>query len=402
VTASRNIVVAGAGIGGLTAALALAGRGYRVSVFEQSARLEEAGAGIQLAPNATRVLHDLGIAERLRRSVVVPEALVVRAAVSGRRIVTMPLGAAAEARYGAPFWVVHRGDLQRALIGAADAHPDIGVILGSRIEDYAVGCRGLAVQVRQRTAVVEENGIALIGADGLWSALRRRIGNRQQPRFRQRTAWRSLVPAAQAPPEFREPLVQLWLGRDAHLVHYPVCGGDSINVVAIARDARERPGWSGEGSRDDLMERFARSAWSSQAREFLSLPAEWRTWSLYDLPSLTRWGEGPVTLVGDAAHAMLPFLAQGAGMTIEDAAVLARRLCQSPDDVVAALRAYEDTRRVRAERVQRASRRNGAVYHQGGPEAFIRDLGMRLIGGRRLLARYDWIYDWRDAIQQLG
>lgn len=396
-TASRNIAVAGAGIGGLTTALALAARGYRVSVFEQAARLEEAGAGIQLSPNATRILRELGVEALLKPSVVVPEALVVRSGATGRRIVRMPLGAAAEKRHGAPYWMVHRGDLHAALVSAAASHPDINITSGAKVEDYAIHRHGLTVQVRRGIDFAEEHGIALIGADGLWSTLRARVGNRDVPRFRQRTAWRSTIAAADVPPVFREPSVQLWLGRNAHLVHYPVGGGETINVVAIARDFREQPGWSGEGARSDLMAGFSGRTWSRHARDLLKLPAQWQTWSLYDLPALSQWGEGPVTLVGDAAHPMLPFLAQGAGMAIEDAAVLARYLAQSPGDIPAALRTYEEARRARTAKVQAASRRNGAIYHQASAVAFFRNIGMRLIGGEKLIARYDWIYNWREG-----
>jgi salicylate hydroxylase len=397
VTASRNIVIAGAGIGGLTAALALAERGFRVSVFEQAPRLEAVGAGIQLSPNATRILRDLSVGDVLEWSTVVPDALVVRSGASGRAIVRMPLGAEAERRHGAPYWMVHRGDLQAALVAAAEANPDITLTLGVKVEDYATHRHGLTVQMRHATGFDEEHCIALIGADGLWSSLRSRIGNREQPRFRKRTAWRSLVAATDVPEQFREPQIQLWLSGNAHLVHYPVRAGQAINIVAIARDSEERTGWSGEGAQPDLMEHFARGSWAPDARSLLMLPAEWQTWSLYDMPELRQWGEGAVTLLGDAAHPMLPFLAQGAGMAIEDAAVLAGALARSPGDIPAALRAYEDARRSRTALVQRASRRNGAIYHKTGPEAFIRNAGMTMLGGRRLIARYDWIYDWSEG-----
>ena len=394
-TASRSIVIAGAGIGGLTAALALAEKGFRVSVFEQAPRLEAVGAGIQLSPNATRILRDLGVGELLKSSTVVPDALVALSGASGQAIVRMPLGAEAQRRHGAPYWMVHRGDLQAALVAAARDNPDITIILGAKVEDYAIHRHGLTVQVQHGAGFDEEHCIALIGADGLWSSLRPRIGNREQPRFRNRTAWRSLIAATDVPERFREPLIQLWLGGNAHLVHYPVRAGQAINIVAIAHDAKERAGWSAEGAQPDLMEHFSR--WSQDARSLLMLPSAWQTWSLYDMPALRRWGDGPVTLLGDAAHPMLPFLAQGAGMAIEDAVVLAGSLARSPGDVPAALRAYEDARRSRAALVQRASRRNGAIYHKTGPEAFIRNAGMKVLGGRRLLARYDWIYDWRDG-----
>jgi salicylate hydroxylase len=397
VTASRNIVIAGAGIGGLTAALALAARGCRVSVFEQAARLEEAGAGIQLSPNATRILRALGIEDLLKSSLVVPEALVVRSGASGRRIVRMPLGAAFEKRHGAPYWIVHRGDLQAALVAAVEANPDISITLGTTVEDYALHRDAVAIRVRRGADLREEDGVGLIGADGLWSTLRTRVGNRQVPQFHERTAWRTMVPAADVEPEFREPIVQLWFGRDAHLVHYPVRGGAAVNVVAIVRDVAERTGWSGEGTQHDLSSHFSRAGWAPQACDFLRGAQTWQTWSLYDMPPLRHWGEGPVTLIGDAAHPMMPFLAQGAAMAIEDAAVLARSLAQAPADVPAAFRRYEESRRTRTARVQQASRRNGAIYHQPDAVAFCRNIAMHLIGGARLIARYDWIYDWCDG-----
>jgi salicylate hydroxylase len=395
VSASRDVVVAGAGIGGLTTALALAAHGYRVVVFEQSVKLEEAGAGLQLSPNATRVLFDLGLGKLLEPVAVAPQSLLVRSARSGRQIVDMPLGPTAQVRYGAPYWILRRADLQAGLLAAVNANPDISIELGVKVEDFAVHRNGLTIQARRGSDIVEFRAIALIGADGLWSTLRNRFGNGVEPRFRRRTAWRSLVAAADMPEHFRDPIVQLWLGQDAHLVHYPVSGGRAFNIVAIARDSREEAGWSGEGVAQDLISHFSPWNWSGEARSLLKIPANWTTWRLYDMPPLRRWGDGPVTLLGDAAHPMLPFLAQGAGMAIEDAAVLADCLARSPEDVPAALRAYEDARRARVTRVQNAARRNGDIYHKAGPEAFARNLGMRIIGGRRLIDRYGWIYGWR-------
>jgi salicylate hydroxylase len=395
VASSRNIVIAGAGIGGLTAALALAAEGYRVTFFEQSTKLEETGAGIQLSPNATRILIDLGVGQLLDRVVVAPEALDVRSAHNGRYIVEMPLNPTAQMRYGAPYWMVHRADLQAGLLAAVEAHPDITITLGAKVEDYAVHRHGLTIQARQGQDFIEDHAIALIGADGVWSTIRGRLGLRTDPQFRKRTAWRSLVPAEDVPVEYRDPFVQLWLGHDAHLVHYPVCGGQAINIVAIARDTNEEAGWNGQGSQEELLSRFSLWNWCGEARDLLKIPANWSTWRLYDMAPLRYWSKGPVTLLGDAAHPMLPFLAQGAGMAIEDAVVLAGCLARTPDDVPAAFQSYEDARRTRVTKVQKAARRNGDIYHKAGIEAFVRNTGMRMIGGRGLLGRYSWIYRWR-------
>lgn len=390
---SRNIVVAGAGIGGLCAALTLARAGFRVSLIEQADRLEETGAGIQLSPNSTRILIELGLDKRLRQDVVAPEAILVHTA-AGSRLTRIPLGFAATARYGAPYWVIHRGDLQAALIEAVQASPDIDLRLGTRVEDYVVHAHGISVACRRGAATADEHGIALVAADGLWSHLRLRMGQHIRPQFRQRTAWRALVPATQVEPEFRRPEVQLWLGRDAHLVHYPVKAGAMINIVAIVADRWAEPGWNGEGVREELLARFSPWNWIEPVRTLLAQPERWLKWALYDLAPLRAWGDGPATLLGDAAHPMLPFLAQGAAMAIEDAAVLASCLAQQPTAPAAALRRYEVLRQYRTERVQRAARRNSSVYHLSAAEAVLRNLYLRVAGGGMLLRRYNWLYAW--------
>jgi salicylate hydroxylase len=393
VARSRTIIVAGAGIGGLTAALALIRAGFRVVMIEQAERLEETGAGIQLSPNATGILLNLGAGEYLKHRAVAPEAIRVMRAQSAREIVRIPLGRAAEARYGAPDWVIHRADLQAGLTDALETTSDFVLRLGSKVEDYAVHAHGITVQARGAFATSDEHGIALIGADGLWSTLRSKLGDGAPPRFRNRTAWRALIPAERVPAQAREAATALWLGPDAHLVHYPVQGGAMINLVAIVGDDRRVKGWSAAGRRADLLARF--SGWHTDARALIAVPQTWQRWSLYDRRLPHPWGVGPVTLLGDAAHPMLPFLAQGGAMAIEDAAVLAACLARHSDEPAVGLRLYEGLRRRRAAGAQRHARRNGRVYHLKGPAAFARDLALKVIGGNRLLRRYDWLYDWR-------
>jgi salicylate hydroxylase len=189
--------------------------------------------------------------------------------------------------------------------------------------------------------------------------------------------------------------VQLWLGKRAHLVHYPVKGGSLINLVAIVPDSWRGPGWSEPAGRADLRARFEGRNWSPQALALVAVPQAWLKWALYDRRSLRHWSDGPVTLLGDAAHPMLPFLAQGAAMAIEDAAVVAQCLARMPDDPAAALQTYEAVRRGRTRKVQRAAARNGARYALGGPAGALRNLAMRAMGGGHLLRHYDWLYDWR-------
>jgi salicylate hydroxylase len=400
VASSRNVVIAGAGIGGLTAALMLARSGFRVTLLEQAGHLSETGAGIQLSPNATNTLIALGLGEKLRASACVPEAVAINSAAGGR-LARMPLGGETGHRFGAPYWSIHRADLQSALVDAVLASPDIVLRLRTQFQDYALHANGVSVACRHGTATADEQGIALIGADGLWSRLRSRLGY-PAPQFRQRTAWRALVPTDDVAKEFQTREVQLWLGRNAHVVHYPVRSGTLINVVAIVNDTWAEPGWDAKGARDQLLAHFSPWHWAEPVREFLSVPDRWLKWALYDMPPLHSWGEGPVTLLGDAAHPMLPFLAQGAAMAIEDAAILADSMAQHPDHTAPAMRRYERMRRRRTARVQRAARSNGRTFHVTAGEAWARNLVLRLAGGKMLLRRYNWLYDWRAPPPRLA
>ena len=392
---SRTVIVAGAGIGGLTVTLALKRNGFRVIVLEQAERLQETGAGIQLSPNAARLLIELGFADRLRPHVVVPQAVRVLNAKNGREIVRIPLGETAAQRYGAPYWIIHRGDLQAVLSAAVAQELDISLKLGMRMEDFVTHPNGVTVSARSGTTAWNEFGHALIAADGLWSMSRERLGFREPPRFSGRVAWRALVPAAEVPPEFREPMIHLWLGADAHLVHYPVKGGKVINIVVITADAWNAEGWSEPASRIDLLPRLTAARWAPQARALVRLPEAWLKWALFERRPLMNWTQDAAALLGDAAHPMLPFLAQGGAMAIEDAVVAAQCLARRPDDAAAALRTYAAIRRGRTRRVQRQAARNGQHYHLKGVSAMLRNAAMGVMGGEHLLRHYDWLYDWR-------
>lgn len=315
---------------------------------------------------------------------------------SGREIVRMPLGDVAEQRYGAPYWSIHRGDLQAVLLAAVAANLDISVRLGMHAEDHVVHGDGIIVSARGRGGTIwHERCDVLIGADGLWSLMRPRLGFRDPARFAKRAAWRALVPAGEAAPEFREPVTHLWLGRDAHVVHYPVKSGAVINIVVIMNDNWNAQSWSEPVRRDDLLPRLSPERIAPQLLGLIDKPPSWLKWALYDRRPLLHWSRGPVALIGDAAHPMLPYLAQGAAMGIEDAVVVAQCLARRPDDAAAALRAYCAVRRARTWKVQRLAARNGGIYHLGGVGAGLRNATMRLIGGTRLLRHYDWLYDWR-------
>jgi salicylate hydroxylase len=399
VAASRTIVVAGAGIGGLSAALALAARGFRVVVLEKAERLEEAGAGLQLSPNASRVLIDLGLKPRLAARAVTPEAISIMSAQRGGEIIRLPLGETATSRAGAPYWVMHRADLQAALQAQVNDHPDIELRLGCQFEDVVPHAKGLTVVQRSGMTRQQELAVALVGADGIWSTVRHHLFPEVQPQFSGLIAWRGTLDTTQLPREYASCRVQIWMGPDAHLVAYPISAARKINVVAVVPGTWNRPGWSAPGEVCEIKNAFASARWPGNARMIVGAVDDWRKWALFTIPDGGEWTAGAIALLGDAAHAMLPFAAQGAGMAIEDAAVLARclgeRIGENAPGIPAALKNYAQLRRSRVARVQRAARQSGRIYHLRGPAAYARDLAIKAMGARRMLARQDWIYDWR-------
>jgi salicylate hydroxylase len=398
VAASRTIFVAGAGIGGLTAALALAGKGFRVVVLEKSERLEEVGAGLQLSPNASRVLIDLGLQPRLAARAVIPDAISIMTARSGGEIARLPLGDAATSAAGAPYWVVHRADLQGALQAHVNDNPDIELRLGCQFEDAVTHAKGLTVVQRSGMTRRQDLALALVGADGIWSTVRHHLFPEVQPQFSGLIAWRGTLDATQLPREYTSRRVQLWMGPNAHLVAYPISGARQINVVAVVPGTWNRPGWSAPGAASEIKNAFASARWPGTARMMIGAVDDWRKWALFTVPEGGAWTAGAIALLGDAAHAMLPFAAQGAGMAIEDAAVLAKCLAENAEEsaaVAAALKRYARLRRARIHRVQRAARQAGRIYHLTGPAAYARDLVIRAMGAKRMLARQNWIYDWQ-------
>ncbi|MBH0236994.1 FAD-dependent monooxygenase [Methylobrevis albus] len=391
------VFINGAGIAGLTLALALARRGIASVVVERAGELAEVGAGIQISPNAAHVLVSLGLGAAIGRWAVRPEAVAIRSGGDGRLLARLPLGRQAAARFGAPYWTLLRADLQQALLAAVAAEPAVTLRLGASVTTVADDGPAMTVHWRDAAGDHADAAALLVGADGVWSDVRVRLVGGPPAAYSGRVAFRATIPMSDSGlAAALEPATAtgLWLGTAAHFVHYPVHAGDRLNLVALVDDAWTATRWNTEATGYDIAPHF--SGWAEPIRRLIAAPDTWRKWALCAVDPAGPWSKGRVVLIGDAAHAMLPFAAQGGAMAIEDAAVLARHVAAEADPT-RAIAAYVAARRGRASRVAALARRNAAIYHLDGIAARGRDLGMRLVGGRPLAASVDWIYRWRDG-----
>jgi salicylate hydroxylase len=377
----------------LTAGLALGRAAFEVAIFERAAVLEEFGAGLQLTPNATRVLARLDALDAVRRFALAPRAIRILRGRDDALLSTLPLQGA-ETRWGAPYLALHRADLQRALIERIAREPRVTLTLGAEVGGFAVDDAGVTIGVKRGPVGVKERGEALIGADGLRSIVRERLGlgARDVAAFSGRVAFRATIEAARVPERLRQPEITLRLGARAHFVHYPLRDGAVINMVAVieSRGPQEASGhpWDGDADRGALERAFA--DWSAETRALIA-GAQWRAWPIADRPPIARFAAGRAALLGDAAHPMAPFLAQGAAQAIEDAGALADCLT-TKGGAAEALDAYSGRRAPRAGRVQRAATAQEGLYHLSAPAALARNVAMRALGPERLLRRYDWLY----------
>lgn len=386
-----SAVVAGAGIGGLAAAIALARTGIDVRVWERRSEFPEEGAGIQIGPNGARILRDLGVAEFLEKAVASPDVLSVRDGATGRELTRLPLGRWIADRHGAPYWTAHRRDLHIALRARAESERRITMTRGTEIVSFT--------SERDRVRAITANGETLdagllVAADGLWSGLREQInGNTAALIPVGKTAFRSVAPADNVPSDLVHNAVHIWLSPGAHAVHYPVNGGRDIALVVIADDALRFEGWDSPVVGDAV--KLKTRLFAEPLRTLVDRAANWRSWSLYRMPPLDRWTSGRAALLGDAAHPVLPFLAQGAVMALEDAVTLASFVAARDGNMETALGEYERARRTRVAKVAEASERNGRIYHMQGGMALARNATMKIAPPNRVMAGFDWLYGWK-------
>jgi salicylate hydroxylase len=376
VALSKKYVVAGAGIGGLCAALALAKRGFEVAVYEQSSQLGEVGAGLQLSPNAMHVLQALGIAEQIKAKAFSPESAVMRHYKTGKTYFSVPLAATATQKYGADYLHIHRADLHAVLL---DACEDVGVSihLGQTIQGYQHSPQKLTPHdltphdlTTQNLTIQFANGGSLeadllIGADGIKSKVQACMLGRTSAEFTGQVAWRGVVEANKLPNELIKPNANLWVGPGKHFVSYYLRGGDLVNFVAVQeRTDWQKESWNEPGDINELRQTF--DGWHPEVTDLLVATESCFLWALFDRQPLNQWIDNNVALLGDACHPMLPFLAQGAAMAIEDSYALAHCLA-SDTDTHTALQTYQNIRLPRSRDIQLNARKNAALYHMSSP-----------------------------------
>lgn len=381
------VLIIGGGIGGLAAALALAQKGVRTHVIEQTAEFKEVGAGIQLGPNVFRMFDVLGLTKAVSALAVFPENLIMLDAITGEEVTRVPLDQRFRAKFTHPYALIYRPDLLAILLGACRKNGLIELHTSQKI--VAVEQHGKGVTARSESGY-SYDAAALIGADGLWSTIRQFIIGDGKPQVAGHITYRAVLPTKEVPEHLRRRSMTFWAGEKVHLVIYPLRGGELYNLVAVFHSNRYEEGWDSFGDPTELHERFAKTC--EPVRTLLGKIESWRMWVLCDRPPVKNWSKGRMTLIGDAAHPMLQYLAQGACMAIEDAVCLADRVERTQGDYAAAFQAYQAARYLRTGRVQIMARVYGEFYHASGVARELRNMMLSKRTAEQSFEAMEWLY----------
>jgi len=384
---NKPFIIVGGGIGGLGAALGLAQKGFAVHVLEQASEFKEIGAGIQLGPNVFTPFKKLGLRERILEDVAIPTGLEMRDALTGDLITRMPLGDDLTRRFGDTYAVIHRADLQAIILEACQKMKNITLETQARVLDFEDKGGEVVVTMEDGRIIT---GCAMIGADGLWSKTRQKIVGDGKPRVSGHIAYRAVLKREDVPEDLWKPDVVLWAGPRTHLVHYPLRRGELYNLVAVFHSDHYSEGWDQAGDPALLHAHFKGQV--PQVLRMLEKIDVWKMWVLCDREPVKNWSQGRATLIGDAAHPMLQYLAQGACMALEDAVCLAEKIEAKPDDIQGALLDYQNARYLRTARVQLMARVYGDVYHARGPIAELRDNMLKGRTPEQAIEGIAWLY----------
>jgi 3-hydroxybenzoate 6-monooxygenase len=383
----RPVLIVGGGIGGLTAALALAQKGCAVHLLEQAAEFKEVGAGIQLGPNAFRMFAELGLTEAVTRFAVFPENLIMLDAITGAEVTRIPLGEGFRKKFTYPYALIYRPDFLNVLLAACRKSDLIRLDTAHKVVAVDELDDGVVVRTEGGGSY---DGVALIGADGLWSTIRQIVIGDGKPAVAGHITYRAVLPSGEVPTHLRRWSMTFWAGEKVHLVIYPLRGGDLYNLVAVFHSNRYEEGWDSFGDPAELHERFAKTC--GPVRALLNKIESWRMWVLCDRPPVREWSRRRITLLGDAAHPMLQYLAQGACMAVEDAVCLANRMEEAGGDVAAAFQAYQAARYLRTGRVQIMARVYGEFYHASGVARELRNMMLSERTPEAAFESMQWLY----------
>ena len=386
-TEGAPVLVVGGGIGGLAAALALAQKGVRTQVLEQAPEFTEVGAGIQLGPNVFRMFDVLGLTEAVSRFAVFPENLIMLDAITGEEVTRLPLDARFRSRFTHPYALIYRPDLLAVLLEACRANDRIELHTSQKVVAVDQNDSGVTARTGNGASFA---GAALIGADGLWSTIRQLVIGDGKPQVAGHITYRAVLPTKEVPEHLRRWSMTFWSGEKVHLVIYPLRGGELYNLVAVFHSNRYEEGWDSFGDPAELHERFAGTC--EPVRTLLGKIESWRMWVLCDRPPAKTWSKGRMTLMGDAAHPMLQYLAQGACMAVEDAVCLADRVETAQRDYAAAFEAYQAARYLRTGRVQIMARVYGEFYHASGVARELRNMMLSARTPEQSFEAMEWLY----------